>query len=64
MIHGPNGLRGSLAGPPLTNDTDLVTLMENGVTVAFGQPEAWAARNSRFDLAWVSYNVIHLPRQC
>jgi len=41
-----------LAGPPLTNDTDLVTLMENGVTVAFGQPEAWAARNSRFDLAW------------
>lgn len=48
------GLLDSLAGPPLTNDTGLVKLMDNGVTVAFGVTGAWAARNARFDLSWVS----------
>lgn len=43
-----------LAGPPLTNDTGLVKLIENRVTVAIGVPEAWAARNARFDIAWVN----------
>ena len=43
----------SLAGPPLTNDTALVTLVEAGVTVALGVREAWQAANTRFDAAWV-----------
>ncbi|KIM83388.1 hypothetical protein PILCRDRAFT_69640 [Piloderma croceum F 1598] len=41
-----------LAGPPLTNNTNLVSLMENQVTVAVGVPDAWEARNARFDIAW------------
>ena len=44
----------SLAGPPLTNDTNLWKLIDNEVTVAFGVNEAWQARNARFDLVWVS----------
>ncbi|KAF9012657.1 carbohydrate esterase family 9 protein [Cyathus striatus] len=41
-----------LPGPPLTNDTTLVTLLEHGVTVGIGVREAWQARNTRFDLDW------------
>ncbi|EGO27865.1 hypothetical protein SERLADRAFT_360423 [Serpula lacrymans var. lacrymans S7.9] len=43
-----------LPGPPLSNDTQAVTLIRNGVLVALGVPEAWAARNARFDMAWAS----------
>ncbi|KAG5648919.1 hypothetical protein DXG03_000268 [Asterophora parasitica] len=39
-------------GPPLSNDTALVKLMERGVTVALGVREAWEARNTRFDIQW------------
>ncbi|KAI0920873.1 hypothetical protein AcW2_006015 [Taiwanofungus camphoratus] len=41
-----------LAGPPLTNDTTLVTLMNHDVTVAIGVREAWQAGRTRFDIAW------------
>jgi hypothetical protein len=47
-----DALSNRLAGPPLTNN-NLVSLMENQVTVAVGVPDAWAARNARFDIAWV-----------
>ncbi|GLB33967.1 putative amidohydrolase [Lyophyllum shimeji] len=41
-----------LPGPPLTNDTALVKLLDHGVTVALGVREAWEARNTRFDIQW------------
>jgi len=43
----------SLPGPPLTNDTALVKLLENTVTVGLGVRSAWEAQNTRFDLQWV-----------
>lgn len=42
-----------LPGPPLTNDSTLVTLIDNGVTVGVGITDAWMAPNTRFDLSWV-----------
>ncbi|KAF8523832.1 hypothetical protein JB92DRAFT_3140680 [Gautieria morchelliformis] len=43
-----------LAGPPLTYDTPLTTLIENNVTVAIGVRDEFAARNTRFDVAWAA----------
>ncbi|PPQ65953.1 hypothetical protein CVT26_010715 [Gymnopilus dilepis] len=43
-----------LPGPPLTNDTALVTLLDHGVTVGLGVPNAWEARNTRFDVQWAA----------
>ncbi|KAL0949372.1 hypothetical protein HGRIS_009441 [Hohenbuehelia grisea] len=39
-----------LPGPPLSNDTAILTLIESGVTVGIGVREGWAARNTRFDV--------------
>ena len=50
-----------LAGPPLSNDTALVKLLEHGVTVGLGVREAWAARNTRFDLSWVCWRFSAVP---
>lgn len=41
-----------LPGPPLSNDTALVTLINHAVTVGLGVREAWQARNTRFDIQW------------
>ncbi|TFK75753.1 composite domain of metallo-dependent hydrolase [Pluteus cervinus] len=41
-----------LPGPPLTNDTALVTLIENNVKVGIGIPNAWEARNTKMDMQW------------
>lgn len=49
----------SLPGPPLTNDTALVKLLENGVIVGIGVKDAWEARNTRFDIQWVSGEESH-----
>ncbi|PCH40798.1 hypothetical protein WOLCODRAFT_24274 [Wolfiporia cocos MD-104 SS10] len=43
-----------LAGPPLTNDTALITLIEAGVTVGIGVRDAWQAASTRFDVAWAA----------
>ena len=43
----------SLPGPPLSNHTALVTLIEHGVTVGLGVRDAWDARNTRFTVDWV-----------
>jgi len=43
-----------LAGPPLTNDTSLVRLMDAGITVAIGCRDAWQPANTRFDAAWAA----------
>ncbi|KAL1701180.1 hypothetical protein EV121DRAFT_212640 [Schizophyllum commune] len=50
-----------LPGPPLTKDTNIVRLLEAGVTVGIGpqgidgdQLGEWAVRNLRFDAAWAA----------
>ncbi|KJA29867.1 hypothetical protein HYPSUDRAFT_126636 [Hypholoma sublateritium FD-334 SS-4] len=43
-----------LPGPPLTNDTALVTLLSHGVVVGLGIRSAWEARNTRFDVKWAA----------
>ncbi|KAK2466065.1 hypothetical protein APHAL10511_001707 [Amanita phalloides] len=41
-----------LPGPPLSNDTALVTLLEHGVTVGLGVRDAHDARNTKFTVEW------------
>ncbi|PFH51276.1 hypothetical protein AMATHDRAFT_142867 [Amanita thiersii Skay4041] len=43
-----------LPGPPLSNDTGLITLLQKGVTVGLGIQEAWDARNTRFSVKWAA----------
>lgn len=43
----------SLPGPPLSHNSAITELLENGVNVAIGVVDEYAARNTRFDLAWV-----------
>ena len=45
-----------LPGPPVSNDTALVTLLENNVLVGIGTADAALAAQTRLDLAWVSFN--------
>lgn len=49
-----------LPGPPLTNDTALVTLIEHGVTVGIGIVQAWQANTQRFEVAWVRYQISNI----
>jgi hypothetical protein len=46
-----------LPGPPISKDTALVVLLEHRVKVGLGVRLANAARNARFDVAWVSASV-------
>ncbi|KAI9507549.1 hypothetical protein F5148DRAFT_102021 [Russula earlei] len=43
-----------LPGPPVTNDTALVTLLANNVLVGIGTVDAALAAQARFDLAWAT----------
>ncbi|KAF6762097.1 hypothetical protein DFP72DRAFT_802686 [Ephemerocybe angulata] len=43
-----------LPGPPLTNDTALVKLLDEGVVVGLGIRSTWEARHARFDANWAS----------
>lgn len=43
-----------LPGPPLSNDTALVKLLDEGVVVGLGIRSAWEARHARFDANWAS----------
>lgn len=43
-----------LPGPPLTRDSAISLLLSHNVTVGIGIEEPWSARNTRFDVAWVS----------
>ena len=45
-----------LPGPPISNDTSLVTLLANKVVVGVGTTDAALAAHTRFDLAWVYHN--------
>jgi hypothetical protein len=51
-------LKNSMPGPPLSNDTALVTLLRHGVTVGLGVQNAWEARNTRFDIQWVCDRIL------
>jgi len=44
----------SLPGPPLTQETAIGLLLAHNVTLGIGIEEQWSARNTRFDLGWVS----------
>jgi hypothetical protein len=53
----------SLPGPPLTYDSAVTALLESGVNVGIGVIDTSAARNTRFDVAWVSVQAkARLPR--
>jgi hypothetical protein len=52
-----------LPGPPVSNDTALVTLLENNVIVGIGTADAALAAQTRLDLAWVSSNGLSRPIQ-
>ncbi|KAI9448109.1 hypothetical protein H4582DRAFT_2107502 [Lactarius indigo] len=43
-----------LPGPPISNDTSLVTLLANKVIVGVGTADAALAAHTRFDLAWAT----------
>jgi len=43
-----------LPGPPLSRDSAIVTLVENGVVVGIGCEEIWSSRNLPFDVAWAA----------
>jgi hypothetical protein len=45
-----------LPGPPISNDTALVTLLENNVLVGIGTTDAALVAQTRLDLAWVGFN--------
>ncbi|KAF9534703.1 carbohydrate esterase family 9 protein [Crepidotus variabilis] len=44
-----------LPGPPLSNDTTLVKLLDKGVIVGMGIRHAWQAQTTRFDVQWASF---------
>lgn len=52
-----------LPGPPLTKDSAVSLLAAHNVTIGIGIEEPWSARNTRFDIAWVSirdtFPVLH-----
>ncbi|CAL1706960.1 unnamed protein product [Somion occarium] len=41
-------------GPPLTEQSSILTLLEHNVTVGVGITENWAAQNTRFDVGWIA----------
>ena len=43
-----------LPGPPLTEESQIVRLLDHNVTVGVGILESWEAQNARFDLGWVA----------
>jgi len=43
-----------LPGPPLTEESQIVRLLNHGVTVGVGILESWEAQNARFDLGWAA----------
>ena len=47
-----------LPGPPVSNDTALVALLQKNVLVGIGTADAALAAQTRFDLAWVSCNEV------
>ncbi|TFK25671.1 amidohydrolase [Coprinopsis marcescibilis] len=46
-----------LPGPPLTSQTSVTALLDQGVTVGIGCQEIWDARNLPFDLRWAAIDA-------
>ncbi|KAJ7105170.1 hypothetical protein C8R44DRAFT_715403 [Mycena epipterygia] len=46
-----------LPGPPLSQNTSVMTLLEHGVKVALGVKSDYDARNARFELAWAALDA-------
>lgn len=49
----------SLPGAPLTHDSAVMKLLDAGVNVGIGVVDAFAARNTRFEAAWVRPRFFH-----
>jgi hypothetical protein len=45
----------SLPGPPITAQSAIAKLLSYNVTVGVGVESIWDARNTRLDVAWVSW---------
>ncbi|KAF9653278.1 carbohydrate esterase family 9 protein [Thelephora ganbajun] len=43
-----------LPGPPLTEESQILRLLNHGITVGVGVLESWEAQNARFDLGWAA----------
>jgi len=43
-----------LPGPPLTEESQILRLLNHNVTVGIGILESWEAQNARFDLGWAA----------
>jgi len=43
-----------LPGPPLTEESQILRLINHNVTVGVGVLESWEAQNARFDLGWAA----------
>lgn len=54
-----------LPGPPLSKYSSVGELLDKGVNVAIGVADEAAARNTRFEIAWVSPDsFFFLLRRC
>ena len=47
-----------LPGPPLSKHSSVGALLAEGVNVAIGVVNEAAARNTRFEVAWVSLAIV------
>lgn len=43
-----------LPGPPLTEESQILRLLDHNVTVGVGVLESWETQNARFDLGWAA----------
>ena len=43
-----------MPGPPLTEESQILRLLNHKVTVGVGILESWEAQNARFDLGWAA----------
>ena len=50
-----------LPGPPLSKHSSVGALLEKGVNVAIGVVDSSAARNTRFEIAWVKFFFCLVP---
>lgn len=50
----------SLPGVPLTEKSSVLELLSHNVTVGIGIEESFSARNTRFDIGWVSSGLLFL----
>jgi len=47
-----------LPGSPLTQESAVMALLTHNVTLGIGIDEQWSARNTRFDIGWISLDTL------